>query len=290
MLLRHLLQSLDIIPLAIDMFEVGSWWKYYNVSNPFTRLFYIDSGGAVVRHSGKEFGLLPGSLFITPPFTQADYICEKEMSLYFAHIICKLDGGFRLFNMREFPFLLQGTQNEEAYFEKLIELNPERKLPVVDPKNPKYQQFHSNIEHTLPNQPLENMLETQAILRFLITPFIKSSKERRMISEGNVSRIIQLMEFIDKNMHRPLTLQDMASQVGVHPTYLSDMFMNEMGIRPVRYLNQKRIEHAQLLLTTTIKAIDQVASECGFSDAKYFHRVFKKTTGTTPLQYQKNLM
>lgn len=59
-----------------------------------------------------------------------------------------------------------------------------------------------------------------------------------------------------------------------------------MGLRPIAYINQKRIERAQLALIATNRSIKRVAYEAGFQDANYFSRLFKKQTGVSPLAYR----
>ena len=53
------------------------------------------------------------------------------------------------------------------------------------------------------------------------------------------------------------------------------------------YLNQQRIEKACTLLRGTHMTVEEIARSCGYTDAQYFSRVFRQTTGLTPMQYRK---
>ena len=59
---------------------------------------------------------------------------------------------------------------------------------------------------------------------------------------------------------------------------------------PMHYLNDLRIEKAKELISTNTMKLSDVASMVGFSDSLYFSRVFKKTTGIPPKEYQQSLL
>ena len=58
----------------------------------------------------------------------------------------------------------------------------------------------------------------------------------------------------------------------------------------MKYINQKKIERAQLILATKDMSVKNVALFLGFEDFSYFNRVFKKATGVTPNDYRRRLM
>ena len=59
-----------------------------------------------------------------------------------------------------------------------------------------------------------------------------------------------------------------------------------LGVRPVDYLNRRRVEQAQVLLATTTWPIKKIATETGFGSTAYLCRVFRKHSGQTPSDYQ----
>ncbi len=63
----------------------------------------------------------------------------------------------------------------------------------------------------------------------------------------------------------------------------------ETGVTPSKYINQKKIEKAQLILVTDEMSVKNVAfSPFSFDDYSYFNRLFKKTTGLTPQEYRNS--
>ena len=73
----------------------------------------------------------------------------------------------------------------------------------------------------------------------------------------------------------------------LEPGYFSRLFYELMGVRPIEFINRKRIEKVQRLLVTTSDNLDNIARIVGLSNWAYLSRVFKKYTGVTPGQYRK---
>lgn len=60
-----------------------------------------------------------------------------------------------------------------------------------------------------------------------------------------------------------------------------------LGITPTEYTNRLRIQHSAMLLSKSTISVLQIAQECGFENASYFHRLFKQQYGCTPAQYRR---
>lgn len=75
----------------------------------------------------------------------------------------------------------------------------------------------------------------------------------------------------------------------VNGCYLIRLFKREVGLSPLRYINQKKIEKAQLLLLTADMPVKEIAYELGFFDLSYFIRLFKKKVGVTPQEYRASM-
>ena len=86
-----------------------------------------------------------------------------------------------------------------------------------------------------------------------------------------------------------LSLDTVAQQIGIHPTYLSRLFKATMNINFVEYLNKLRIEKAKSLLATTRMTVKDIGFEVGFSSAQNYLRVFKRYENLTPTQYRTSL-
>ena len=96
----------------------------------------------------------------------------------------------------------------------------------------------------------------------------------------------QCMAYIDKHYREPLTLEDVANHVGKSRNYTSTLFNEAMGMNMMEYLNSVRMKHACTLMAYSDLSIEDIASECGFSNAKYFGKVFKSVVGISPARYR----
>ncbi|MEC0091942.1 helix-turn-helix domain-containing protein [Paenibacillus macquariensis] len=96
------------------------------------------------------------------------------------------------------------------------------------------------------------------------------------------------VNYIDLNLEKPLTLQDIAADIHVNPSHLSRKFKQEVQMTMMDYINQKRVEESKLHLQRGKISITDIAFMVGFNDLNYFTRVFKKYMSMTPSQYVKN--
>lgn len=93
--------------------------------------------------------------------------------------------------------------------------------------------------------------------------------------------------YLDSNYSQTITLESLAEAAHINKYYLAHTFTNFLGISPINYLIQKRLEVSKELLNSTNHSIAQIASSAGFSSQSYFSQIFKKMTGLTPNQYRK---
>lgn len=106
------------------------------------------------------------------------------------------------------------------------------------------------------------------------------------IPSKNNELIKKSMMYISQHFNEPLTLEDVATHVHLHPSYFSTMFKQSTGSSFKEYLNMVRIEEGKRLLSNTDYSIIDIAIAIGFEDQSYFSKVFKKYTGRTPKQFR----
>lgn len=97
----------------------------------------------------------------------------------------------------------------------------------------------------------------------------------------------KILTFIEEHYPEKLTLDDLAGCVSMNKNYFCKFFYDLTQRSPMEYLNYYRIEAACEQLSHTDKSITEVALDCGFSDASYFIKVFKKYKGITPSRYEE---
>lgn len=104
------------------------------------------------------------------------------------------------------------------------------------------------------------------------------------IGNLNVKRAVAM---IHEFYRTGITLDEIAAKLGITPEYLGTQFHQEMGINFSAYVRKFRIEKAKKLLLGTDMKLYEIAEQTGYTDAKYFSRVFKSETGTLPADYRR---
>lgn len=97
----------------------------------------------------------------------------------------------------------------------------------------------------------------------------------------------EILDYIDQNLGRRLTIEALAEQFGYHPTYLARKFAADFGTTPAKYILRQRIIRSCELLLGTNRTLEQIAGETGFYDASHFISKFKQSEGVTPLHYRR---
>lgn len=100
--------------------------------------------------------------------------------------------------------------------------------------------------------------------------------------------ILLAKDYIAAQYNQDISLQDLATMVGLSPWHFLRQFKKYVGITPHNWLVQVRLHQAR----TQIKCgegLAQVAYNCGFSDQSHFNRHFKRAMGFTPSQYLTGL-
>ncbi|WP_312115533.1 response regulator transcription factor [Brevibacillus reuszeri] len=97
------------------------------------------------------------------------------------------------------------------------------------------------------------------------------------------------LSYISANLGRPLSLKDAADQVHLTSHYFGQVFKSVIGDTFVNHLTRMRMERACELLKNTELKQYEVGFQIGYTDPKYFSRVFFQSYGLTPKEYRQQL-
>ncbi len=97
----------------------------------------------------------------------------------------------------------------------------------------------------------------------------------------------QIHHFMLTNLHRGLTLKDLAKFLGYSEKYCSELFQIHLGEPFSLYLKRLRLEEAKHLLGIGQLPLAQVAQRLGFSDQFAFSHFFKRALGYSPKQFRR---
>lgn len=105
-----------------------------------------------------------------------------------------------------------------------------------------------------------------------------------------VKNISHLLEWIEENLSKQITLDSLSKISGYSNKYLCNIFKTYTSKTPIDYINYLRIENACMIMTNTDKSITEIAFECGFHDLSYFSKTFKNNKGVPPKEYKKQFI
>lgn len=97
--------------------------------------------------------------------------------------------------------------------------------------------------------------------------------------------IAEALEFIKTHFKKNINMAMVANQVSVNYTWFSEKFKEHLGINFNEYLKRLRIEEAKKLLEKGCYKVYEVAERSGFSDVKYFMKIFREETGLSPTEW-----
>lgn len=96
-------------------------------------------------------------------------------------------------------------------------------------------------------------------------------------------------QYIVDHYNEPISLSEVADNIGVSSQYLSKIFKDETGYNYIEWVNLMRVERAKQLIEQSELSMSEIAFEVGYSEQNYFSRSFKKYTGISPSKYAKDV-
>lgn len=99
---------------------------------------------------------------------------------------------------------------------------------------------------------------------------------------------IQLaIKYMTDHYNEDISINELAERFTMSPNYFSSLFKKETGQSAINYIKELRIERAKDYLAQSDESAVEIAKKIGYEDSQYFFKVFKKSTGKTPLQYRR---
>ena len=123
-------------------------------------------------------------------------------------------------------------------------------------------------------------------LYLFISCLIKENRSNSGASQKQ-DYFARALRFIEENFSYDISVEDIASFVGVDRTYLYRIFIEQLSISPSRYLMDYRLNRAARMLAATDLSLKEAAYSVGFRDVAHFSRSFHKKYGMSPLKYRK---
>ncbi len=277
------IDQLHLLILNVGLAIHNTDWNWRNVNSPFTRLYYVTEGAARILLPTGIQELKPDHLYLVPSFTTHSYLCDTHFVHYYLHIYEDHQSESSILEDFSFPTEIPAGDLELPLIKRLCGINPTMQLPQSDPTS--YDNNPTLIKNIIKNKQRTfcDKVESRGIVYQLMARFLKDAQPK---TEINDDRIQKVLSYIRKNIYKTIDIDSLAAISCLSKDHFIRLFKKEVNNTPLQYINQKKIEKAQLILITDSMPVKNISYLLAYEDHSYFNRLFKKLTGVTPQQYR----
>lgn len=277
------IDQLHLLILNVGLAIHNTDWNWRNVNSPFTRLYYVTEGAARILLPTGIQELKPDHLYLVPSFTTHSYLCDTHFAHYYLHIYEDHQSESSILEDFSFPTEIPAGDLELPLIKRLCGINPTMQLPQSDPTS--YDNNPTLIKNIIKNKQRTfcDKVESRGIVYQLMARFLKDAQPK---AEINDDRIQKVLSYIRKNIYKTIDIDSLAAISCLSKDHFIRLFKKEVNNTPLQYINQKKIEKAQLILITDSMPVKNISYLLAYEDHSYFNRLFKKLTGVTPQQYR----
>jgi AraC-like DNA-binding protein len=270
--LEQWIQAIHVDAVSAIEWKWKESWKVgpRTIQDSMWFFFLKGSGHGWVGTPKDEFRYGPGDMILIPQ--GVPHMVEQDADvgshLFAIHFHAQVYGAINLLTMLEMPYLVHSTRLAD------FEASSQRMAREFAVKAPAWRTL-MNTEVLL---VLFNILRERA-----------ASCHARVTGPtlSELPRFLPVFEQIEARLgDSNFCVPDMAKTVFLSEVQFRKLFRRVTGMNPIRFVQRRRIEKSCVLLQTTGKTIEVIAEECGFCDAPFFYRAFRKWISMTPSQYR----
>ncbi|TGX80294.1 AraC family transcriptional regulator [Palleniella muris] len=277
----------DFVVLNFGFARTIHQWENRDISSPFLRIYYVRKGRAVLHLPEKDLEAVAGNIYMVPNYMPHSYDCDPGFEFYYLFFLVSNRNTADMFDTYTFPTTVQGNHATELLFENYCNLYPQLNLPTITAEAfDKHPSYHSYIKAYMKMADYEKM-QLHGFVEILMSYFVKHAEARLIVKDERIGR---LLGYVMEHISEAITVKDLADRACLTESHLVRTFRQGMGVTPLQYVIKKKIQHAQTLLLSTDKSVQEIGRAVGFRDTSYFIRLFKKNIGFAPQEYRNGLI
>ncbi len=146
-----------------------------------------------------------------------------------------------------------------------------------------FSRFDCHVENTGGNAAALKMLFRCVLTEIIVYFSFMGGKEGVAINILKEDMAV-VLDYINKNIERPLCLNDICKEFHYSKSYICHEFVASMGVPIIQYVRTKKIMYANALLRSGMRPTE-VAAQCGYPDYSTFYRTYKKIIGKSPSEH-----
>lgn len=263
--------------------------EHHMHAHDYIEIAYVASGKGIHHVGGKEFIVSKGDLFlinydIPHEFRSVPSFKEGPLAVY----NCVFRPEFidqSLINSRSFSdishIFLLNSLFEEGTLDNDIKLLGEDLTDI--------EELYIKMHHEYKSRNYGYVEILRAYLIELLVKIFRLYRKKESIKTNSRERYYfdNVIKFMKEHYKQDIKLDDLASMTFLSRNYFCSCFKECTGMTVLEYIQKLRIEEACNLLKETDMKIIDIAEDIGYSDIKFFNKLFRKITGKTPSQYRK---
>ncbi len=264
---RYLLQlhfpmDLPLYPFCFEdvIRELPSWFESPGVC--YAMLVLVDEGETVYRIDGRDFRLIPGRVLFVPEFHSFGFRSRERCHKYVLEI-----KGSRLTS------ILSSLGLERT---ELLDADSDTSRMIRE------------LGWALDTPDQNSFLSLCGACYEILTRLGLIRRE----TLPRRSLLPRILEYLEQDTEKKLTLDLLAERVGIHRVALIRMVKKHIGLTPMQYRIARKMERAIYLLQIPSLSIKEISAQLGYCSQCYFTDEFRRHTGMAPRAYriyQKNL-
>ena len=259
MLQLHFELDLPLFPFCFEdeTRQVPAWFEATPCD--YVMLVAVEEGQYLFRINERKFRITPGKILFVPEFTPYRFSSSGFCHRY----VLELKGC----HLSSICNSLQLSKPELFDFGK-----DDRFLDAL-------KTLGEAVDCTDSGRFIGLMAETYRLLAWLAL--------RRSAHVPKPSQLPQLLKVLEQDLERRVSIAELCELTGLNKATLTRMVKRNIGMTPIQYRAQRRIERSIYFLQTPGMSVKEIAYRLGYCNQFYFSEEFKRITGRTPTEYRR---
>ena len=227
-------------------------------------LIYCVKGNGWAKITEKKYALSAGDFVLLPANTPHEYGADEQTpwTIYWMHFKGTSSSDFVDMMLKR-----MGAHVASISFQ-------EKRLQL-------FEEIYTSLER---GYSIDNICYASLSLQYFLGSC--SFDNNFMAIDEKTDSISLCVNYLQKNIDKPLSLKDIADAVNLSVSHFASIFKKNTGFSIIEYFNHLKTQKACQYLQFTDLRINEIADRLGIEDPYYFSRMFTKIVGTSPNKYR----
>ena len=259
----------------------GSTLRYLHHTTNYMLIYFLQGTG-FIKVEGRHYDLNPGDVaLLAPTELYHFFISSKE---YHERLVLHIDPAI----VKGFP--VQPRSLFAPFTDR--EAGEGNRIPA---KQAQDSGIHSCLDCLFelvktptPTNDLLSICKTVELLTLLGRCTVSVEEDGTQSAQSN-PLVDRILDYLNRQFQEEITLNSVASEFNVTPSYLSHLFKAYTGMSPWNYVVLRRLHTFNELLPAA-QSVEEACYQAGFQNYSNFFRLYKKHMGMTPIEYKKKVI